>query len=304
MMKWRRTAQNASLIIHNLRFSIFSAILLRLTEEQDLMIVLTTTPPGNTSEFVACVRGLLAQGIAASAGAVQVAGEFPGMSGLTIDVTGATPVDRPAARWSDESGGEAISDFSVAALRVIGEPFGDAARPIDLEVSARQCRGRFVRTANGDVALRIAAASDGRLRASIARTTVERIAMIEAGKAARAQGVEIKDVQVSWRSDGGPRDLALEVQVKAKKGFLPAAVVRVRGRVAIDASMMATISGLSVDGEGMVGGLAAGMIRPKLAQAEGMSKSLLALPLDDLRITDVRVDVTDDRLTVEGAFAG
>jgi hypothetical protein len=250
---------------------------------------------------------LLSQGVAAGDDAVQVAGEFPAISGLTVDLTGATPLDHPrgaAGQWLDGAGGEVVSEFAVDALQVIGRPFGDAARPIDVEASARQCRGQFVRTSDGGaVALRMAGASDGRLGVSIARATVERIAMIEASKAARAQGVEIKDVQVAWRSEG-PRDLSLEVQVKAKKGFLPAAVVRVRGRVSIDGALTATISGLSVDGEGMVGGFAAGLIRPKLSQAEGMSKSLLALPLDDLRITDVRVGVTDDRLTVEGAFGG
>jgi len=267
------------------------------------MIVLNAPPPGNTSEFVACVRGLLAQGVAAGPDAVQVAGEFPAINGLTVDLTGATPLDHPTGQWLDGAGGGVVSEFAVDALQVIGRPFGDAARPIDVEASARQCRGQFVRTSDGAVALRMAGASDGRLRVSIARATVERIAMIEASKAARAQGVEIKDVQVAWRSEG-VRDLSLEVQVKAKKGFLPAAVVRVRGRVSIDGALTAKISGLSVDGEGMVGGFAAGLIRPKLSQAEGMSKSLLALPLDDLRITDVRVGVTDDRLTVEGAFGG
>jgi hypothetical protein len=271
-------------------------------EEQELMIVLTTPPPGNMSEFVACVRGLLAQGVSARGDAVQVAGEFPAMSGLTIDVTGATPVDRPAGRWLDgAAGGDVVSEFSVESLRVIGRPLGDAARPIEIDVSARRCRGQFARTPDGAVALRMAGAEEGRLVASVARSTVERIAMIEAGKAARAQGVEIKDVQVAWRSEG-PRDLSVEVQVKAKKGFLPAAVIRVRGRVAIDASLTVTVSGLSVEGEGMVGSMAAGLIRPKLMQAEGMSKSLLGLPLDELRIKDVRLGVMDDKLSVEGEF--
>jgi hypothetical protein len=265
------------------------------------MIVLTTPVPGNTSEFVATLRGLLAQALSVRADAVNVSGEFPAMEALTIDVTGATPLDHPAARWLEGSG-ELLGEFSVAALQVIGRPFGDATRPIDIDASAKACRGEFVRTADGALALRLAGASDGRLRASISRSTVERIAVTEANKAARAQGVEVKDVQVAWRSDG-PRSLSVEVQVKAKKGFLPAAVVRVRGRLSIDGALTATISGLSVDGVGMVGSLAAGMIRPRLMQAEGMSKSLLGLPLDELRIKDVRVVVLDDMLTVEGEFA-
>ncbi len=268
------------------------------------MIVLTTPPPGNASEFVACLRGLLAQALEVRGDAVKVTGEFPAMSGLMIDVTGATPLDHPAGRWLDGAAGEVLAEFSVEALLVSGHPFGDAARQVEIDASARQCRGQFVKAADGATALRLVGAVDGRLRASVARSTVERICVIEANKAARAQGVEIKDVPVSWRSDGGPRGLAVEVQVKAKKGFLPAAVVRGRGRLTIDSSLTATISGLSVEGEGMVGNLAAGLIRPRLMQAEGMSKSLLGLPLDELRIKDVRLVVLDDMLTVEGEFAG
>ncbi|MDB5323110.1 MAG: hypothetical protein JWN40_4741 [Phycisphaerales bacterium] len=268
------------------------------------MIVLTTPPPGNTADFVACLRGLLAQAVVIRGDTVKVAGDFPAMRELTIDLTGATPLDHPAGRWLDGTAGEVLGEFSVDALQVIGHPFGDAQRPIEVDASARQCRGQFVKAADGATALRLVGAVDGRLRASVARSTVERICVIEANKAARAQGVEIKDVQVAWRSDGGPRGLAVEVQVKAKKGFLPAAVVRVRGRLQIDASLNATISGLSVDGEGMVGTLGAGLIRPKLMQAEGMSKSLLGLPLDELRIKDVRLVVLDDMLTVEADFAG
>src|SRR5258706_11175663 len=131
-------------------------ILIRENEEQDLMIVLTTPPPGNASEFVACLRGLLAQALEVRGDAVKVTGEFPAMNSLTIGLTGATPLDHPGGRWLDGAAGAVLGEFSVEALQVGGHPFGDAQRPIEIDASARQCRGQFVRTPDGATALRLA----------------------------------------------------------------------------------------------------------------------------------------------------
>ena len=54
----------------------------------------------------------------------------------------------------------------------------------------------------------------------------------------------------------------------------------------------------------MVGSIGAGLIRPKLMQAEGMTRSLLALPLDWIRITDVKLVASADALVVEAGFEG
>lgn len=266
------------------------------------MIVLNMAMPASTAELVACLRGLLGQAIVVGERTVTASGTFPTIEKLTIDVTGATPLDRPAARWSAEAG-EALGDFGVAALEVVGRPFGTGVREVRIEAGASNCRGEFARLADGATALRIAGAQGGWLKGSVTRANAEAAFLAEAGEAARAHGVEIKGVQMNWRTDG-PRELSAEVLIKAKKGFLPTATVRVHGRLKIDESMTATILGLSVEGEGMVGSIGAGLLRPKLMKAEGMTQSLLALPLDAIRITDVRLVASDEALSVEGTFEG
>jgi len=267
------------------------------------MILLTTPPPTTTDDFTASLRTLLAQAITLKPDTVTADGVFPALNKLSLNLTDCLPLDHPTIRWSDGATGGAVGQFTVTDFQLRGQPFGDATRPIEIDASARLCRGEFIPADNGKTALRIAAATDGQLRVSVTKAAVEAIALAEANKAAAAQGVQVKEVQVTWQSQG-PRSLSLEIQVKAKKGFFPTAAVRVRGRLDVDGSLVARLSALSVEGEGMVGNLAAGLIRPKLLQAEGMNKSLLALPLDALKVTGVTLVASPDRLTVEGQFEG
>jgi hypothetical protein len=265
------------------------------------MIPLPTTPT-TADALVAALRALLAQAITTRDDTVTAAGDLPHLSALTVDVTNAAPLPNPTApAWVDAAAGRPDSEFTITAFQVVGRPFGASHRPVEIDVTARDARGQFVRAPDGRTALRLAGCADGRLRAAVAKATVEAAILTEGNKAAKAQGVELKDVQLAWQTTD-PRTLTAQVTVKAKKGFLPAANLRLRGTLHVDATLVARVSGLGVDGDGMVGQIGASFLRPKLQQAEGMTRSLLSVPLDDLRVRDVRLTATDAALTVEADF--
>ena len=267
-----------------------------------MILLSSATPPADAVALQSTLRALLSQVVAFVNEPVRVSGQFPNLADLIIDLTNATPLAHPTSRWSD-SAGSLVGQFTVDRFELLGQPFGDAARPVHIQATARNCRVEFVKSAGDQVALRIAAAADGHLRLAVTRLTVQSILLTEASKVARQQGVDIKDVQITWQTDT-PRTLFAQVLVKAKKGFLPTATLRVTGRLSIDQSLTATLSKLAVEGEGIVGSLGAGLIRPRLQQAEGMSRSLLALPLDAVRIQDVRLLAAADSLIIEADFAG
>jgi hypothetical protein len=266
------------------------------------MILLPTSLPKTTADLVACLSALLAQAISAGDGAVSATGEFPAVQSLSIDLTGASPLEPPHAQWLLEAGGT-VGSFTVADLRVTGHPFGTGGRAVDLDLSAQNCRGDFVDAPGGKFALRLAKAANGRLRVATTKSAIEAILRAEGGKQAAAHGVDVKDVQMSLKSEAS-RHLAADVQIKAKKGFFPAATIRVRGNLQVDDKLNARLSGLSVDGEGMVGGIAAGFLRPRMTQLEGKSWSLLGLPLDGIEVRDVRLTVAGDQIAVDAEFAG
>jgi hypothetical protein len=244
---------------------------------------------------------LLARSITTRPDTITATGEIPHITALTIDLTNATPLPNPTSpQWLDLPG-DTLGEATITAFQLLARPFGQPPRTATIDVTACDLHATILHTPAG-TALRLLGCTDGRLRATVAKSDVEAIALAEGSKLASAKGVDLKDVHILWRSDSA-RTLSLEVHVKAKKGFLPAATIIVRGQVSIDSGLTATLSNLSVEGEGMVGGIAAGMIRPKLQQAEGLQKSLLALPLDDLQIRDVRLLAAPDSLTVEADFS-
>lgn len=266
------------------------------------MLLLTTPTPVTTADLVATLRSLLSQVITVNDQTFAAEGIFPNLAKLHIDVTRATPLPQSTVQFRENVGHE-IASFTADDFSMIGAPFGSPDRPLDLRVSAKQVRATIMDVGQGQTALKLAGAAAGHLRASVAKKVLETAFLTEANKAAKAQGVEIRDIQTTFTTPDS-RQLLADIVLKAKKGFLPAATIRIRGVVAVDSHLNAHLSGLSVDGEGIVGGVAASFIRPRLIALNNSRHSLLTLPLDDLRLTDVRVAASPQELIFEAEFAG
>ena len=97
--------------------------------------------------------------------------------------------------------------------------------------------------------------------------------------------VEAVRIELRARTE---RALDIVVQVRAKKLFLSAAV-RISGSVEIDEQLNARLSGLECAGEGTLGTLACGFIAPHLQRFNGREFSLMALPLGEVKLRDVRI---------------
>src|SRR5258706_3060428 len=143
------------------------------------MIILSTATPASTAELAVCLRQLLGQAITVSERTVSATGAFPAIEKLSIDVTEAAPLNKPAAKWSSEAG-EVLGEFGVAALEVVGRPFGTGVREVQIEAGASNCPGEVVPLRSGETALRLAGAGGGWLRASVARGNVEAAFFAEA----------------------------------------------------------------------------------------------------------------------------
>ena len=178
------------------------------------------------------------------------------------------------------------------ALRV--ENFEIAAAPIRLLNAAVdfRCRAREVEigqaeAADGNLILLLQNAAEGSIEIAAAVSDLERLVRAEAQKIAAQHGVTIQDVRIKLEDRAG-RALAVEVQVHAKKLFL-SATVRIQGRVEIDEQLNARLSGLACTGAGALGSLACGFLTPHLERFDGWQFSLLALPLGEVKLRDVRI---------------
>jgi len=98
----------------------------------------------------------------------------------------------------------------------------------------------------------------------------------------------------------GDRSVDAQVQLRARKLFF-STVIRIAAKLDLDEELNATVSGLTCAGDGAIGSMACGFLKPHLDAIDGRMFPLMALPLGEIRLRDVRLSVTD-QLTVTAEF--
>lgn len=215
-------------------------------------------------------------------------GEFPRLEEVRIDLTGAiVDPDRPPP--DPRSVGNREPAVEVGKLEVAGRPLYIRASAAELELTARNVGFDYARENSGALLLMVRTAADGHVRIRILHRELNKLLFAAAEEAAARQGVKITETDLTL-SQLDERSLHVIVRVKAKK-LVVKATVRIEGRLTIDDDLVARLSGLSCEGEGVLGSLACGAIRPHLHQVEKRPLPLAAFSLGDVRLHDLRISV-------------
>jgi hypothetical protein len=119
------------------------------------------------------------------------------------------------------------------------------------------------------------------------REALEALIHALAVEAAAKQGLEVKKTNLTWTQEG-PRTVAFRAEVTAKV-FVMSATLALTGRLTIDEDFNARLSGLSLDGDGMILKLAGSYARPHLDRLEGRVFPLLAFTAGGLRLRNVEL---------------
>lgn len=223
---------------------------------------------------------------------------YPDLNAIRISLDHAVAGDRPPPRPT-AANGPAEPALRVEHLEISGRPVRVQSAAIDLNCRARAVEIRQGRDADGNVVLLLHNAAEGEVDLSIPLADLEALVREGATAAAKKQGVILEDVQVRLQSRTD-RALDVQVEVRARKLFLTAAV-HVNGSLDIDDQLNARLSGLDCAGEGTLGTLACGFLGPYLQRFEGRNFSLMALPIGEVKLRDVRLAV-GDKLRVTAAF--
>lgn len=248
---------------------------LRLALEQSLRRVLTAPGPTVTVEDKS----------------------YPRLAALRISLDGATTGDEPPPRPTPpfEITGQ---DLGVANFEVSGRPFFIGPARVELACVARDIRLAQARDGDGNALLILQDAAAGKIEIAIAKADLEALALTAAKAAASRQGVQVEDIRIELRARS-ERVLDIVAQIQAKKLFL-GATLRISGRAEIDERLTARVSELECTGDGTLGTLACGLISPHLQRLSGREFSLMALPIGEARLNQVRLATVDGlRVTAE-----
>jgi hypothetical protein len=221
--------------------------------------------------------------------AVKLTGDdFPAIKSLKIDLSAA-----PKPK------GKRTPGITLAALDVAGHPILYEKSKADLELKAKSLTFDFAHDAKGNALLVLTDAKDGHVNVKISKDDLRAALLAAASAAAKSQGVTIQDLDVTLESDG-PRALAAEVRVKAKK-MIMSGEVTIRGRADISDDLVATLSNLSCTGQGMIGGMAAGFLQGKLKSYDGKKIPLMTFSLGDVTLQDLKV-TTKPQIQLSATF--
>lgn len=216
---------------------------------------------------------------------VEEAG-YPNLAAIRVSLDGASAGERPPPPPLPPLG-PIEAGLRVENFEISGRPILVQGAKIDLHCQAREVQLGQGRDRDGRLLLVLQDATDGNVEVVVALTDLEALLLAGAKAEAAKQGVMVESVQIDLQSRS-ERALDVVVHVRAKKLFLSAAL-RIGGSVAIDEQLNARLSGLACEGEGTLGTLACGFVAPHLQRFNGREISLLALPLGEVKLRDVKI---------------
>ena len=245
--------------------------------------------PGSSDELGTAIHDALTDVVTfskKSSGVSVEGGKFPAVKTLRIDLSGATvnindPPPTPKAKGKRKPGP------TVDKLEVLGHPIHYEKSKADLELTARGLSFDYASNAKGDPLLVLTDAQEGHVEIRIKQDDLQAMLKSAATLAAKEHGVTIQDIQVDLKA-AGPRSLEADVRVKAKK-MMMSGVVHVRGRADVDDELVATLSDLKVEGEGMIGTMAAAFLKSHVIKYEGRKVPLMTFSLGDVALRDLKI---------------
>lgn len=258
----------------------------------------TETFPTSANELAALLNASIQRLFSGVSAPVTVrAADYPNVAELRVVLDGAQlranlpPAPRPI--------GTGAPALTAGELKITGSPLSLGPATADLDLHAHDVRLHQSVDLNGEIVLTIQSAADGEIAVSTNKAELERAIAAVAASAAGTHGVSIDQVQANVTSRG-VRSVDAEVRLRARKLFFTT-VIRIAAKLDLDEDLNARLSGLACHGEGAVGALACSVLAPHLQKLDGRTIALMALPLGEVRLRDVRLTV-GERLTVNAAF--
>jgi hypothetical protein len=248
--------------------------------------------PASSAEFSALlVQTLAAHGVEASATAE---GEWPRLSRVAVILARIAGAKPPPTGAVEEA-------FRIEHLTVRGMPVAVEGTSAHIEAEARGVSVGFGAEAEGVSTPVLRTADSVTLMLEITKKELERTLHEVVSAAVEKQGATVRSTVVEVSSPG-PRTLEMAVHCTAKV-FIATATLSVKGRVDIVDPLTLRISGLTVEGEGMVASMAQSFLRPRLDAWNGKELHLGAMLPGGLKVREVRLSA-GEAVRIDASFAG
>lgn len=254
--------------------------------------------PIEAAELESLLNQSLAQVFTSAGKAVTVRDRaFPELAEIRIALDGAAL--RPDLPPPPRIKGSSSPALRADRLEISGSHLTLGPTVVDLRLTARGVQLHQAQDDAGEVVLVLQSAAHGEVEITAAKEEIERAIAAVAQREAGKQGVTISDVRLAV-TERGPRSVSADVQLHGRKLFF-STTIRITAHLDLDEQLKATLSGLKCAGDGAIAAVACGVLDPHLQKLDGRTFALMALPLGEIRLRDVRL-AARDKLAVTAEF--
>jgi len=223
---------------------------------------------------------------------------FPRIGSFCIDLTDGHL--KPASNKDKVALSNKVErELHVGHFDVRGEPILVQAAKVHMRLTADDALLALERDRHGNPMMMLADASSGSLQIDVTTADAEKLMLDNARQSASKYAIIIDKLQFTVVPET-PRELQATLYVGTRIALIPAGML-FRAHVSIDDKMNAKITGLTCDGDEVLGPLIVGLLRPAISRYNNETRALVSFPAGDMKLHDVGVAV-DESLHLHASF--
>jgi hypothetical protein len=223
---------------------------------------------------------------------------FPKIGSFCIDLTDGHL--KPASNKDKVALSNKVErELHVGHFEVRGEPIHIQLAKVHMHLTADDALMALERDRKGNPMMMLADAASGSLQIDVKTADAEKLMLDNARQSASKYAIIIDKLQFTVVPET-PRELEATLYVGTRIALIPAGML-FRAHVSIDDKMNAKITGLTCDGDEVLGPLIVGLLRPAISRYNNETRPLVSFPTGDMKLHDVGVEV-DDSLHLHAAF--
>jgi len=187
----------------------------------------------------------------------------------------------------------------VGKLEVRADPFLVRDAPWHMNLDVENAKMLMQRDGTGRPVMMLEDASAGTVSMEVRVADIERLMLQDAQDGLARFGVDVDDVELRVVAET-PRSVQVELHLALEVALIPAGIT-FKGHIAVDDQMNAKVTGISLEGEDVLGPLIAEFMRGQIVKHNNETRPLVKFPSPRMKLKDVRFK-TGESLRMEASF--
>jgi len=217
------------------------------------------------------------------------------LSHATIDTDTKTPKPKPQP-LAPLKRGLLADNFTFRA-----DPILIDGASMSLIINATNVRLDVAHDKDHHPMLVLARASSGTVTCQTTSEDLAKIFKSSANEKGKRVGLTVQSARVNLKSDSD-HDLSADLHLASHLLLLPVGL-HFTANVTVDDTGLAHLSHLTCTGDDLAGSLITTIIRPALTKYDNKTMPLIAFPTNDLRLSQVRLHLTNQSIQIRAAFS-